>query len=529
MNAARSARKALRDADPVGRIDSRLDERAEHDLRRVLASPAVQPVPRLVADEAVPVLSETGRIRQPRERVLVPLLAAAGVVAVVLVAGQLRPAAGPVPLAIQPSPTLGAVVPPDVVRRRLGALPGHVNGPPVATADLLAISPTAPNGVTLRTVAAVRPRAKPDRNGVAQLDRCLVTYSDPGRSVLEGNCDWGVPADSGPDGVTTDVVGPPGRSYFVGTAPPGTAAVLLSSPGREPAQVPTAGAGRQWADRSHYVAWWPRTATDVIALDRTGRELARTRLPSDVPVRASEQDPELGTVETPVEVREYQEVQRRSASSRPGRRYVVPDVERVDVLARQRIGSVEVWTVGAVSDASRCTWRFTRQLSGARSTGGLSGGCGPRQRGPGVELSLGRSYSGTGRPGERLVTGEAPAGTVRVRVSGAGLPSREVRAYSAGPRWGGTAFFTTPWPASTAVSVIAYDTAGRVLARDEADGLDLHAYTDRQIDAVVDCLRAKGLKVTRQGTGYNYQPKDLPAGKADQLDRSCKALARTIQ
>src|SRR4051794_23296146 len=128
---------------------------------------------------------------------LAPVIAAAAVVALVIGVAQLpslKHDAGEQTAVIPPAPKLGPVVPPLVVRQRLGAPPGHLNGPAVTSAQELAISPPNKDGVRLRTVAVVTPHS-PDQKGNPRVNRCRYTYTAPGTPVFNGRCDWALPVD----------------------------------------------------------------------------------------------------------------------------------------------------------------------------------------------------------------------------------------------------------------------------------------------------------------------------------------------
>ncbi|MCU1591418.1 MAG: hypothetical protein JWP11_2674 [Frankiales bacterium] len=350
-------------------------------LRTVLTDAAYdaavgEPVPHVAAVHARASAQRT--LSRRRSGRLAPVLAALLVLAVAVGATfLLRPLAHRGEVAtIPPPPKLGPVVPPLVVRQRLGAPPGHLNGPAVSTADLLAISPTTHDGGVLRTVGVVRPHATPDAKGRPRLDRCLYTYSHPGELVLAGRCDWATSSTPEPASrpLTLLVSGPPGSTWISGTAPAGTAAVLLRSPGRADVAVPTADPGTAWQHRPYFVAWWPRKGTDVVAVNRKGHELARTRLPSDVLIHRRSADPQLGVVESPLDA---------WFGLSFGRQPRKPPALS-DVLARTRLSStVTLMTLGFVAaDGEACILDYVQDYSGGAPAGGGAMSCGMRT-GPG--------------------------------------------------------------------------------------------------------------------------------------------------
>src|SRR4051812_14803241 len=125
------------------------------DLRDVL----VREADARLAGAVIPAVGDLHRrvelsVRPSRRRTsrLAPVVAAAAVIALVVGVAQLpslKHRAAEQTAVIPPAPKLSAVVPPLVVRQRLGAPYGHLNGPPVATAETLAMSPSK-NGVRLR-------------------------------------------------------------------------------------------------------------------------------------------------------------------------------------------------------------------------------------------------------------------------------------------------------------------------------------------------------------------------------------------
>src|SRR4051812_41126221 len=205
----------------------------------------------IVAAEPIPPLGQLSRHRPvpvPEHRrrygFLAPALAAAVVAAVALGTLALhRPAHRAETFVVPPPPHLGQIVPPLVVRTRLGAPPGHVNGPPVDAADALAVSPEASDGLSLHTVGVVRPHATPDAQGNPRIDRCVYTYSDPDAEALHGRCIWALstPETPGPP-MTATMFGAPQHTWLEGTAPEGTAAVVLRSAGHDDVTVATADA-----------------------------------------------------------------------------------------------------------------------------------------------------------------------------------------------------------------------------------------------------------------------------------------------
>jgi hypothetical protein len=428
---------------------------------------------------------------------------------------------------VPPSPTLGTLVPPLVVRQRLGAPFAHVNGPAVPDAQLLAASPTVSEGLRLRTVGVERPHATPDAQGRPRVERCVYTYTDPDAAVLQGSCDWTAPAiPPEPDPpVTLEVLGAPGHTWVRGTAPAGTAAVLLRAPGRKDLAVPTAVAGPGWGQRPYYVAWWPRTGTDIVALDRQGHALGRTRLPSDVAMRHGADDPELGTMELPLGAR--RPIVMRSRELTP------PD--RVDVLARTKLSeTITLLTLGFVVDGKPCQLEYVQDYRGGPPSGGGAMSCGASAPKPVVDIGVSRSYVlGTGRAEEQQLAGAAPAGTVRIRLTSVGQPSESIRAYDGGPRWQHRAFFIAAWPSAAPTRLEAFDNAGSLVAMSADRGLDPHSFDANYLAAEASCLRGKGADVTEKAQGqgppaYAFNPGSLTTEQMRAAVDACEAEAHRV-
>jgi hypothetical protein len=488
-----------------------------------LAGTAIPPVGELHRRATAPVEAE-----RRRRAWLTPFLAAAAVIVVVAAAAQvpaLRHRAAETAV-IPPAPTLGPVVPPLVVRQRLGAPFGHLNGPPVASAQTLAISPANQDGLRLRTVAVVTPHT-PDREGRPRVNRCVYTYSTPGAAAMHGRCDWALSATLWPveQPLTLEVHGAPGRTWLSGTAPATTAAVLLRSPGRKQVAVAVADPGAAWNHRPVYVAWHSRTATDLVAVDLHGQVLARTRLPSD---RATHNpgDPELGSIETPLGLWEQY-----AGSHRP-----TPRPARVDLLATYRISdTVTLLRYGFGPADSRCTVNVIRDYGPDAQPGGGSGGCGSSLADPPEPIQTGRSFSaGTGQPQEQLLSGSAEAGTVRVRLSAPGRTTVEVRAYDGGDRWKHRAFFIAPWPSAPATRIQALGREGQLLASVVSRGLNLRAFDADFLEAEATCMERRGIQVIRmpQGHGvppaYGFRPGTLTTAQMRTAQESCEDEASRL-
>lgn len=426
---------------------------------------------------------------------------------------------------VPPAPKLGSIIPPLVVRTRLGAPSGHVNGPAVPAADVLAVSPTRQDGLFLRTVGVERPHSTPDAQGRPRVERCVYTYTDPGAAVLEGGCDWTAPvtprASATP--VTVQMLGAPGRTWLRGSAPAGTAAVLLRAGAHKDRVVATAAAGPAWGEQPYYVAWWPRTGTDVIALDRTGHELGRTRLPSDVAVRRAPGDPELGTMETPLDAHRFIPM---------GLTDVVPP-SRVDLLARTRLSdTVTLMTIGYQVAGTACWSTYVQDYGGAPAATGGDLACGAVNQKPQTGIGVQRSYhSGAGKPQEQQLTGSAPPGTVRIRLSSVGRTSASFRAYDGGSRWQHRAYFIASWPSAAATRIEAFDREGRLLATTADRGLNPHAFDADYLTAQASCLRRAGAIVTEtpQGHGtppaYSIAPGQLSAAQMRAAEDACETEA----
>ena len=472
-----------------------------------------------VADAQVPPVAIVYARRRPRPAhrrrwgVMAPVAVAAAVL-VVAAGAQLiaSPPSDPTPasVVVPPPPRLGVVVPPLQVREKLGAQGGHSAGPAVPSGDALAVSQPSADGEVLRTVGVVRPLAVPDGEGRPRVDRCVSTYSDPGVGTLHGYCRWGGPADPETEShsVTLQIVGPPGATWVSGTAPEGTAAVVLRSPGLEQVVVATADPGPQWQHRPFYVAWWPRAGTDVVAVDAAGKELGRRRLPSDQPSRSGDEDPQLGTIETPLELQDRTGPIHRNSPHAPLGRAAPPT--RLDVLAMLRLDATKtLFTLGYVNGSTQCITTYVQNLSGDAQSSGGGGSCGgPRpdasQQPP---IQAARSYSaGTGKPEEQLLEGSAPAGTVTIRLAASDAAAREFPAFDGGGRWDRRAFFIAPWPSAPTTRVTALGADGQVLATTSVRGLNPHAFDEDFLAAQAACMQRAGAVVLR-----HPQPSSPPA------------------
>jgi hypothetical protein len=428
--------------------------------------------------------------------------------------------------AVPPPPVLGKVVPPLQVRQRLGAPPGHVNGPPVRQADALAVSQPSADGLTLRTVGVVRPHATPDAKGRPRVDRCVYTYTTPRADVLNGRCAWAQPtaAEAPAEPLTLDILGGPGRTWLEGTAPAGTAAIVLRSPGRKQVAVATAAAGTGWDSRPYYAAWWPRVGTDVIAVDRAGREIARTRLPSDRTSRTSAADPQLGTMEVPLR-----------GWDRLGAPGEVPTPSRVDLLARADISPlVSVLMYGAVHGDDGCIVQQVRDLTGDTPDLGGASECIVLKQPIGAPapdpISVGRSFAGSGEPQDQLLSGSAPQGTATIRLVAAGRTAT-FPAYDSGSRWQHRSYFIAPWPSAQTTLVTALDRDGRPLATTVSKGLNPHAFDARYLAAEKACLQQHGIEVTEHPNaggapdGFSYSTPGMSPKAAAALVDTCENAA----
>ena len=466
---------------------------------------------------------------RPRARRLAPVLAAAAALLVVVGSSVLPGVLDRGP-DLPPPPDLVALQPPDAVARVLGAPLGHTAGEPVPEAQELAV---APGDRPLRTVGVLRPRAD------GTVDRCTATYGGADDVLLQDACEYALEGPPRPPAqdLPVHLRGAPGSTWLSGTAPAGTAAVLLRAPG-EPELAVAVAAVDGWGDRPRYVAWWPRAGTDVVAVDAEGEELARGRLPSDVPAPAGPGDPALGTLERPQDV---------FGASLPGldEALGVPDhgppPERVDVLARTPVREgVTLWYLGGLTDRSRCTTVWLQDTTGEQPAGGGGGGgclTGADGSGPPPELtdpdrplSVGRSFAaGTGRPEEQTIDGSAPAGTVRVRLESRS-GTRDVAVTDSGPRWEHRAWFVAPWPSAEGTQVTAYDAQGRVLATTLSGDLDPRRLSPEFYATQADCLRAAGFDVTviPQDGGspaYTWSRGTLSAQEGAAAEARCQAAA----
>ena len=502
-----------------------------------------------LADAVIPPVSEIHRraelgpalaLRRPSW--LAPVVAAAAVIALVLGVAQLpslRQDTDQVAVKIPPAPKLEPVVPPMVVRTRLGAPPGHLNGPPVASAQTLAVAPSRAHGRGLRTVAVVTPHT-PDRAGNPRVNRCLYTYSEPDSSELYGRCDWAQPVEleTPEQALTLEVHGPPGRTWLQGTAPVNTAAVLLRSPGSKQVAVAVGDPGETWNHRPFYAVWRARVATDLTAVDRSGRVLGRAHLPSDK-TRHAPGDPELGTVETPLGLWEHNRPRHcalppptPAPTTSPCKPTTAPRPARTDVLARYEISeTVTLFKYGFVAGADRCLVDVVRDYrADAPPPHGGGGGCGYGHRPDREEpIEAGRSFSaGTGKPEEQIINGSAPAGTVRLRLSAAGHPSAMIRAYDGGPRWLRRTFFIAPWPSAPHTKVEALGADGQVLATVVSRGLNPRAFDGDYLEALAACMERRGVEVVRtpQGHGmppaYQFRPGGRSGPQMRALQESCE-------
>jgi hypothetical protein len=480
--------------------------------------------------------------RRPRRtRWLAPVVAAAAVVALVIAVAQLpslHREAGEPAVVVPPAPKLVDVVPPLVVRQRLGAPAGHLNGPAVASAETLAVSPDSDEAGRLRTVAVVTPHA-PDGKGNPLVNRCRYTYSEPDAAALNGRCDWAVAATlPEPDeALTLEVKGGPGQTWLQGTAPVGTAAVAVRSPGREEVVVAVGDPGESWGHRPFYAVWRDRIATDLIAVDRAGHELGRAHLPSEEATHRAG-DPQLGTVETPLDLWERHRPQKcifpspgaTPPTASPCRPTSTPKPPRVDVLARFEISdTVTLLRYGLIAGEHRCVIDIVRDIGADAQPGGGGGGCGSGPQTEENPIQAGRSFSaGTGLPQEQILSGTAVRGTVRVRLSASGVKSVVVPAYDGGERWAHRSFFVAPWPSAPHTTVEALGRDGQVLASTISRGLNPRAFDTDFLEAVATCVEKRGMEVVRtpQGHGmapaYEFRAGTLPADQVRAAQEACE-------
>lgn len=480
-------------------------------IAQVLATEA----DRLTADEPVPTFALRRETRVRRASWLVPVAAMTAVAAIASTAALLANRTDrPDRIEVLPPPTLGSVSPAFGVRQRLAAPPGQRVGPAPDAVELLAVSPNKADGRSLHIAGHSKPRVLGNANGPL-MDRCTSVYSEPA-GVIDASCQWGVNALSGDAPLEYTVASAPQGRYLTGSAPAGTAAVLFRSDADDLLQVPTAAAPASWGGRSLFVAWWQPSGTDLVALTAEGDETSTTRLPNEQPTRTDEADPELGTLETPREVRQFFERSRDRLGSAP---------DRVDVLARTDIADRVAWVVGARTKDGSCVIEYVRHRDGTPvADGGGGAGCGS---GPSpIRLSLSRSYAAGGAPGSQLIQGRAPAGTDTIQLELDGKVIT-VDAFRSGPRWGDGAYFVAAVQSARTVVAVALASDGTELAR-QADGpLPLTADTPAQLEAIADCLRSKGVTVIQRGEAYEYRfPPGSDADENTQLESSCREAAQ---
>jgi hypothetical protein len=323
-------------------------------------------------------------------------------------------------------------------------------------------------------------------------------------------------------------------AWVSGTAPAGTAAVVLRSPGRDQLVVGTADPGPQWQHRPFYAAWWPREGTDIVAVDATGKELGRGRLPGDHPTRAAADDPELGTIETPLDLRaRIGPFRRATPTSRP---VDGPPPARMDVLARLRLDdTTTLFTLGhADGTGYRCVFTYLQDLSGDAKPSGGASACGTGEPAASVEpppIQAMRSYTaGTGEPQEQLLEGSAPPGTATLRLAAAGVPTRTVDAFDAGPRWDGRAYFIAPWPSAPTTRVTALGADGRVMVTQVVRGMNPKAFDDRYLAEQAACMQRAGATVIRHeqektSPAYEFKPGAIDPARMRQVTEDCEDAA----
>lgn len=444
------------------------------ELRQAL----IEEADRRAAGVAVPPLSEVRdratrhRRRRRLQAVAAPVVVAALAAGVAVAArpgapAPTSPTATTAPLAVPPPVLLGRVVLPKAVRARLHS----------PDADLLAVSPPGPDGAVLR-LAGVR----------RGMQACAVAYEQPSGRPVDGGGNCVDPQLK--DGIEVVTPAGPGRAFVEGYSPVGTAAVVLRAPDRADLVVPVGDPGTAWESRPRYVAFWPQVGTDVIAVDRAGRELARGRIPSPVPAPPGPGDPELGTLETPALVRQL--VAPRLHAD------VVPP--RLDVLAHLAIGpGRDKFTVGYQTNDGACWFDIDVLAPGQAPSDRGGAGCG-YLGGSSGPLTVSRSFStaGVDGPAEELVEGSAPAGADRVRLTAPGLPAVEVPATSGGPRWRGRSYYLASFPTKVPVQVTALAADGSVLGSVSDKSLDPEREFDpRRLKALADCLEKAGIPVQR--------------------------------
>jgi hypothetical protein len=501
----------------------------------------LDPIDRLrqAADELVqseqvpPVHAVQRRLPQPRparQTRLLPALAAAAALTVAVGAQQLVVDGTPHKIEIPPPPALSAMTPPLAVAKALGAPGGHTAGPPVESAQILAVAPPEQGRDGPRTVGVERPRDKPDAQGRPLVDRCISTYAGAGDQVLANDCRYAQPARAElARQVTVRMLGTPGDTVVAGTAPPKTAAVLLRAAGQDDLVIATAVASPDWDEQVFYTAQWPRIETTVTALDSDGAELSTTVLPSGRPERRNDDDPELGTLLVNPAVDGAYLADGRGREAGAPRNAVV----RVDVLARSEVRpGVTRYTLGAVRDGEWCVSDFVQNHSGDGVRYGGGGGCGPGADLPtGIRISRSFSAASAGHPEEHLLMGSAPPGTAEVVLSADRLPDLTVRAYDAGPRWRGVSYFIAAWPSAVPTRVTARAIDGRTLAATAEKGMSPNAFDPRYLEAHAVCMERGGVKVTRRpqdpaaGPAYEYDTSGIDRTAAANLERSCEAEA----
>lgn len=501
--------------------DPALDALAREADRRIYA----QPTP--------PVATIYGRAQRRvtpgrRRQLVLPAGAVAAVILTILTAQQLVSIdRRTTQITIPEPPALGVLTPPTTVGARMGALPGHLTGEPVAQADVLAVSPPDAQGRIVRTYGQLQPRPKPDAHGRPLANRCVLTHPDSGPAGTPvGQCQPAALLEPEPrDEVSARVGGLPEATFITGKAPPGTAAVRLEAPGLDPLTVGTAVAGPQWADAVYFTAWWPRSATTVTAYGADRRQIGQTLLPDPTPRRSGPDDPELGVLS--VSTDESRLLMHPGATPPEG-------LLTVDVLARLELAPhVARYTVGILRDGQRCTFTIVQDHSGlGDGQHGGGGGCGSASNSaPAIAVSRAYSAASGDQPARYSIEGSAPAGTDEVVLSSPGRADQRVQAYSGGSRWQDRAFFAADLPSGAPTSVRAVTKDGRTLATFADKGMNLRTFEPAYLEAYARCLEADGITVTRHpqgggsGPAYEYDLNSLPGDEVERLEARCSSAA----
>lgn len=439
---------------------------------------------RRVAGQGVPPLDAV-RVRRvaPRRRsafrTAAPLFAAAAsVVAVVLVAGQLQPS-GQMPAenpaatsTFRPGdPELGTIAPPPELVDLWRELRPRSEEPAPLPAKVDILARVQLQGASEALLVGFVSGDQRCLNQFAQGPDARGSYSTSCQAAADP---VQIAAIGGPAINVSREAGARKTATLRALLPAETETLRLSAPGVETREVPAYASGSRWGGATYSLASWPiDLPTQLLALDASGTVIARAMSTPGVPSEISDfipvveaGDPELGTIPTP---------RRLDRSFTPDRSQVPglsrdPKPERVDVLARVSIADDSTaWLVGYSGATQRCTFLYVVDATNPNGGGGLDG-CGAtgldEVSNDASSLSLQRVGSGPGEDPDQtqlLFTG-LPPGTKHLRLSASGGRTLTVPAFAGGKRWADRSYALASWPRTLETRGEALAADGSVLA-----------------------------------------------------------------